>query len=419
MNNSNRLKQSSHPKDTWWSWVVLGAAFLSQTIIFGLLLCFGIYFVTLLDYFQCTKAEIAVVGSVLYGTKCLNGLLASILYRKFGCQIVVMTGGLISAIGCLLSYFARDLFHLVITYGLINGFGLGLVYTPTIGILPDYFDKHRYFATAFTTVGSAVGTLIFQPIFLAMINLYGWQGSMIINAGFSLQIVVFGSLMKSQSSDSHLRFSSLLEISLLRNLKFWLLMLDCILWAGAVYIVFSMANGLMMVHGIEKSATAYLATALGFGNTFGRLSSSVIGNFAQTNRPVFYAVATLSFGISALVLAAFCQTAVAFGVFYVVYGFFFGCMLSQLAGVIMDLFGTPKLVNGIGYAMFACGIGGVVLVPVAGTIAESFGIQAAYYTSGIMSIVAAALCFATVSLHRSEQKRIEEHEMVFRGVPHD
>ncbi len=276
-----------------------------------------------------------------------------------------MSGGLISALGCFLSYFANDLTHLVITYGFINGFGLGLVFTPSLGILPDYFERHRYFATAFTTVGSAVGTLIFQPIFLYLISQYGWRGSMLINSGFSLQIVVCGSIMKSRTMVRDLKFGSLLETSLLKNLKFWLFMLDSVLWGGAVFIVFSMVNNLMISQGVEKAVTTFLVSLLGLGNTLGRLCSSVIGNFACTNRPLFFAFATFLFGAATFGLTL-CESEPLFGFCLMIFGYFFGCMLSQLAGVIMDLFGVAKLVNGIGYAMFGVGLGAISIPPFAG-----------------------------------------------------
>lgn len=72
MTEKNRIDEQLS-KDCGWSWVILAASFLIQVIIFGLVLCFGIYFVTLLDYFQCTKREVAIVGSIAYGTKCLTG----------------------------------------------------------------------------------------------------------------------------------------------------------------------------------------------------------------------------------------------------------------------------------------------------------------------------------------------------------
>jgi MFS family permease len=113
-----------------------------------------------------------------------SGLAASILYRRFGCRRVVMCGGVIASFGCFLSYFATKIQHLYLTYGLLNGIGMGLAYTPTLSVLPDYFDRWRFFASAFATVGSACGTFVFQPIFYRLIETYTWQGSMLINAGY-------------------------------------------------------------------------------------------------------------------------------------------------------------------------------------------------------------------------------------------
>lgn len=60
-------------KDGKLAWLVLFTAFTVQTIVFGHVLCFGIYFVTLLDHFQCHKSEVAAIGSMAYGMLCLTG----------------------------------------------------------------------------------------------------------------------------------------------------------------------------------------------------------------------------------------------------------------------------------------------------------------------------------------------------------
>lgn len=63
-------------KDQGYAWVILGASLVTLTINWGLVLCFGIYFVTLLDDFQCSRRDVATVGALAYGVLCLAGKLA-------------------------------------------------------------------------------------------------------------------------------------------------------------------------------------------------------------------------------------------------------------------------------------------------------------------------------------------------------
>ncbi|MCX8110896.1 MAG: MFS transporter, partial [Syntrophorhabdaceae bacterium] len=47
---------------------------------------------------------------------------------KFGPKIVMMVGGIVVGIGWMLTYFATNITMVVITYGIIGGAGVGIVY---------------------------------------------------------------------------------------------------------------------------------------------------------------------------------------------------------------------------------------------------------------------------------------------------
>jgi MFS family permease len=60
----------------------------------------------------------------------------------------------------------------------------------------EYFDTHRNLAMAFATCGGGMGRFVF-PVFLRwLIDLYGWRGTLLICGGLSMNLVVFGALMR-------------------------------------------------------------------------------------------------------------------------------------------------------------------------------------------------------------------------------
>lgn len=54
----------------------------------------------------------------------------------------------------------------------------------------------RYFASGMVTVGGALGTFIFPPLFLLLIETYTWRGSLLINAGIAAQLYVCAVVMR-------------------------------------------------------------------------------------------------------------------------------------------------------------------------------------------------------------------------------
>ena len=56
------------------------------------------------------------------------GILSSILINRWGCRMVLFTGGILMSAGLLLCVVAHDMYFLVVSFGLIAG-GLRFTYT--------------------------------------------------------------------------------------------------------------------------------------------------------------------------------------------------------------------------------------------------------------------------------------------------
>jgi MFS family permease len=79
---------------------------------------------------------------------------------------------------------------LMLTYGVLGGFGLGLIYLPAVVAVGYYFEKKRALATGISVCGSGVGTFIFAPFATYLLDKYGWRGANIIFAALCLQCAV-------------------------------------------------------------------------------------------------------------------------------------------------------------------------------------------------------------------------------------
>merc|ERR1719167_932737 len=87
----------------------------------------------------------------------------------------------------------------MIKYGIIGGFGFGIIDLPAIVSVGFYFDSKRALATGISVCGSGVGTFVFAPLGTYLLEQYGWKGANIIFAALCLQCAVFGALMRPLS----------------------------------------------------------------------------------------------------------------------------------------------------------------------------------------------------------------------------
>ena len=165
-------------------------------ILDGLCYTFGVMLDPLVDAFKADKSVIALVGSLMCGVYLMSGPIVGGLVNKFGCRPVCIMGSIVACIGFVLSIFSPNVPVLILTYGIIVGFGLGLIYLPSVVAVGYYFEKKRALATGIAVCGSGVGTFLFAPLATLLLDTFGWKGANLIYAGLCLNCAVFGALMR-------------------------------------------------------------------------------------------------------------------------------------------------------------------------------------------------------------------------------
>ncbi|XP_066477211.1 monocarboxylate transporter 9 isoform X2 [Tiliqua scincoides] len=102
--------------------------------------------------------------------------------------------------GLMMSSFAPNIYFLFCSYGIVVGLGCGLLYTATVTITCQYFDKRRGLALGLISTGSSVGLFIYAALQKELIELYGLNGCLLIVGALSLNILACGSLMRPLQS---------------------------------------------------------------------------------------------------------------------------------------------------------------------------------------------------------------------------
>ncbi|XP_046547158.1 monocarboxylate transporter 12-like [Haliotis rubra] len=188
------------PPDGGWGWVIVAASLVCNIIVDGIGYTFGIFLLEFTSYFKESKSKVALVGSVQVGTYLCVGPIVSALTNKFGCRPVCMAGSLIATIGFVVSTFSPNVEILILTYGVIGGFGFGMMYLPAIVSVGFYFEKKRAIATGIGVCGSGVGMFIFAPFSRYLLDALEWKSALLILAGIVFNGMVCGMLMRPLSA---------------------------------------------------------------------------------------------------------------------------------------------------------------------------------------------------------------------------
>ena len=98
-----------------------------------------------------------------------------------------------------LSTFSPSVPVLMLTYGVLGGFGLGLIYLPAIISVGFYFESRRALATGISVCGSGVGTFLFAPLANYLISVSTWQVFVIVTV--IVIVIVIGVNLADLESD--------------------------------------------------------------------------------------------------------------------------------------------------------------------------------------------------------------------------
>ena len=398
------MVKNSKPK-FFYGYIVVGASFLSMTLMWGISYSFGIFFKPLIAEFGWTRA--ATSGA--YAISMLIGGLLSIVAGKFtdrfGPRIVVTACGFLIGLGCLLVSQVTTIWQFYLFYGVLIGAGLGGALVPMMATVARWFVKRRGMMTGITVSGLGMGIFIVPPIANWLISSYGWRTSYIV-AGVAILLVVMsaaqflkrdpgqigqlpygGTEVKTEGLSLAAKGLSLRQV--MRTRQLWLLCTASLFFGVAIQI--------LMVHivphatdlGISAASSAILLSLIGGVGTIARVVMGTIGD-KTTNKLVFL----ISYGLAAValfwLLAA--EELWMLYLFVIVFGFGYGGIAVLVSPVTAEHFGLRSIGIILGIILFSCAIGETIGPIWAGYVFDVTGsYNLAFLVSAILTAVSVLL----------------------------
>lgn len=368
--------------------------------------------------FGLSHVEAAIPFETAIGMIFVGAFLGGRVQDRRGPRVVGLAGVAIYATGIILSSFARgadDLWLLVLGYGVLGGFGLGLAYIVPIALLQKWFPDKRGVITGIAVGGFGFGAVITSPVAQAMMSgnpefartptrVFLYLGLAYLVAGLcgaatfknpppgyavGVGSTAAGSTRVAPGRD-------FTQAEALRTPQWYLLtaILAIAVLCG-ISLVSQAASTATAVAGFSPAGAATLVGVMGLFNGAGRmLWAAVSDKFGRM--PTFVAI-LLMLG-SSLLLIPHAEGPVVFyllaAVIYLCYGGAFGTMPST-AG---DFFGLKNAGSIYGLMLIAWSIGGVagplLSSAMIGTTPEGNYVLA-FSTVGIIALAGAVLPLVT------------------------
>ncbi|XP_071050757.1 monocarboxylate transporter 5-like [Onthophagus taurus] len=440
-------KNTITPPDGGWGWIIVFGSFMIHVINDGITYSFGMLYEDFLKYFNSHKSETAWILSILYGMTYCSGPIAGILVNKYGCRAVTLGGTILAAFSFFVSFWANSIIALCVTLGFGGGLGFGLVYLPAIVSVTVYFEKKRSLATGIAVCGSGIGTFIFPTIIYCFMELYSWQGVMIVLSGIVLQCIVFGTLFRPLKNEKCIKKNKIKNIAEYINEKNYVTkslqpeefelrqinnnsekiiikkkLFDVTLFKDVTFILFVISNVLTSIGfnvpfiyivpralslDIPLSHASLLLAIIGIANTLGRIILGYISDKPWINRLWVYNSCLTICGF-ATALSVFATDFYSLLVYALIFGLTVGAYVGLTSVILVDLLGVDKITNAFGILLFFQGIASFIGPPIGGMfydILESF--DPGFFMAGIAIALSGLMLFFLPFIKRKLSKNIE------------
>ena len=174
-----------------YSSIVLATGFAVLFFNSGTRYAFGLMLKPMTDDLGWSRSELSLALAAFMVVSALAMPLAGRLADRYSIRLVLAAGGLVVALGIVLTGQVQSQWHLFIAYGLIYALGHAATSIPTVGVMISrWFVRRRGLANSVAVSGNAIGQLVIITVLASLLESLGWRTSYAVLGAANLVIVV-------------------------------------------------------------------------------------------------------------------------------------------------------------------------------------------------------------------------------------
>ncbi|XP_059609274.1 monocarboxylate transporter 12 isoform X2 [Phlebotomus argentipes] len=189
--------------DGGWGWMVVLGVALTNIFNQSLISVFGLLFSQQLHELGQSTTGVALVMNVNSIILNSSGFIIGPAIKTFSPRRVAIFGSLLTGVGLILSSQSRTLWQILISYGGIVGFGLGLLNPSTFMAVNSYFSRKRGQAVGLALAGTGIGQMLMPQIVHFLLDEFGYRGAILIVGALAFHGIVGASLFQPVEWHSH------------------------------------------------------------------------------------------------------------------------------------------------------------------------------------------------------------------------
>jgi MFS family permease len=413
-------------KRPYYGWYIVVSATIIVLLSNGMRMGIGPFISPVMDDLGLSRTKLSIIvaiGMVVYG---IGMPIAGLLLKTLSTRFMMLTGLTIICLSILWTVNARGLVSFFLSFGIFLSLGLSFLSNVALSpIISKWFVRQRGKALFYLATGGMAGIAVMTPLETWLIQLVGWQDTLLIFAVVFILITVPSAIfiMRENVPDGadmigtvgNLVVQEPPDINVgdaVKTTAYWKIVLGLFACGFGMNLLGSHGVPMLMDHHFEPMIASFGVGLIGIVAMF---STFILGNIADRfprKNILFLVYLVRGLGFLGLVLAA-----TNWQLFIVAFsgGLVWSGSVAMSTAILSDLYGTRLLGILNGWAYFGHQIGAALGSFLGGWFYDAFGTH--FYSFSIAAALAiiASLTSITLPNHISFDKQIklgEQHTLV-------
>lgn len=270
-----------------WPYLVIGAV---SMLFAGIIYAWSILKAPLAAEFGWDASQLAMNFTLTLCFFCLGGVLSSQITKRTSPKVTIFLAALLVALGFFLcSRLSGGIGMLYLSYGVLAGLGIGMVYNAVISAVSAWYPDKKGFCSGVLMMSFGISSLVLGKAADAMFVLpgFGWRKTYLV-MGLTIAVVlaVCGLFIKAPDKSAVLpkaaakqagtETKSYTTAEMLKRSSFWKFFLYSVLTSAVGSTVISFARDLALSVGATAALATTLVGVLSLCNGLGRILCGVV-----------------------------------------------------------------------------------------------------------------------------------------------
>ncbi len=253
--------------------------------LLGLVYAWSVFKKPLALRFGWSDAQLTWTFTICMSFFCIGGYLGAQLSKRYRTQTLVRLSALLILLGFLCSAYLTQLWQLYLSYGVLVGSAIGIVYNVVLATANCWYPDRPGFISGLLLMAFGTGSLVLGPLATWLIKQYGWHTTMLsLGIVFLAVFLLTSARVRSPSHEeqsaiparsSSLRTSTsglgLAPGAMLRQRDFWLYLVWCTLLTAIGLALVGQVFTIATSFALPDLTASYLVGVVSVCNGLGRI----------------------------------------------------------------------------------------------------------------------------------------------------